>query len=650
MTDLHRQGKFFKALPWVLAAVVAVSSGLMSFLRYLSCSNTNFDLAFYTRIVWGLAFGDRFNTLIGAHDLGLHLSPVLYLFVPLAFFIPIAPMLLAAQSLVLGACVPVIHRIALRKTSSPMLAAAFAAAWLLFPAVGQIGSREFHPGTLALFPLLVAYDLIDRGRLLAAAAALAAATLCREDVALVAAAAAVLVFMQGGKGRFLGPLVMAAGVAYFCVYMLAIQPLYLPPHGSMDEHFPGMGHSLPQVLAAMASHPGATALRLLGAEKLLYLTGLLVPLACLSLLSPRWLIPAAAPLLINFLSEFPDAARVESHYATLIIPSLFMSAAGGAAWISGLVRKRCGGRPAALRAVVFTLVALVLLCSLVAHRFLGALPGSRLFDGGAYTWGPRNGTLCWYAKELRSEKELSVLAPYGALARLADRRRIYSIDFIHPKPDVAVLDISQRKWMKLEIARWQDPWELAYEKLAADPAYGLWKSNPPYEMFWKGKPGGKERLAALSPDRLPRESRIQDIEWKGQVKLEAVEAYLRIRTEAWSGEYEKGIVVIMVFYWSAAARLPDDLFVKIELSGGGKTHVRFFRPTLGARRTGTWKKGEIIRDDQIFVSPGGWPLRELSARVVLVDPDGKPWPAGAEPQKIVWPEWEADRDNGSRGH
>lgn len=644
MADLGRQSRWTKALPWVLAAAVTLTSGLMSFLRYLSCSNTNFDLAFYTRIVWGLAFGDRFNTLIGAHDLGLHLSPVLYLFVPLAFFVPIAPMLLTAQSLVLGACVPVIHRIALRKTSSHVLAAAFAASWLLFPAVLQIGSREFHPGTLALLPLLLAYDFIDRGRLFAAAAALVAAALCREDAALVAAAAGLLVFLNGGKGRVLGPVLLAAGAGYFFVYTLGIQPLYLPPSGSLDEHFPGLGHSLPQVLAAMASHPGDMAMRLLGIGKLQYLIGLLVPLACLSVFSPRWLIPAAAPLLINLLSEFPDAARVESHYATMIIPSLFFSAMGGAAGISEQLRRRFGVRPAATRAVPLALGALLLLCGLYTHYFLGALPGSRLFDGGAFTWSGKNGTLCWYAKELQDEKELSVLAPYGALARLADRRRIYSIDFVHPKPDVAVLDISQRKWVKLEIARWSDPWELAHEKLAADPAYGLWKSNPPYEILWKGKPGGKERLASISPDRLPRESRIQDIRWEGHVKLEAVEAYLRIRTEEWSGDYEKGIVVIMVFYWSAMARLPDDLFVKIELSGGGKTHVRFFRPTFGVRKTGTWKKGELIRDEQVFVSPGGWPLRALSARVLFVHPDGKPFPDGAEPQEIVWPEWEADRD------
>ena len=117
-----------------------VAAGTMSILRYLSCSNTNFDLAFYTRIVWGLAYGDRFNPLIGAHDLGLHLSPVLYLFVPFALLLPIPPVLLASQALVLGGCVPVVHRIALRKTGSPTVALAFAAGWLLFPAVLSIGA------------------------------------------------------------------------------------------------------------------------------------------------------------------------------------------------------------------------------------------------------------------------------------------------------------------------------------------------------------------------------------------------------------------------------------------------------------------------------------------------------------------------------
>jgi hypothetical protein len=335
---------------------------------------------------------------------------------------------------------------------------------------------------------------------------------------------------------------------------------------------------------------------------------------------------------------------VESHYSTMIVPAVFISAIGGFEKLRGALRGKFGRSPAAARIILAAVSAAVILCSLCAHYLHGALPGSRKYEHGAYSFGGTGGILCWYVKDLKGNKELSVLAPYGALAHLADRRRIYSIGFVHPKPDAAILDIRQRRWVQLEIARWYQPWEIAYEKLSADPRYGLWKSNPPYELLWKGKPGGKERVSSVSLDRLPRGVRLQDIRWEGGIKLEAVEGRLRIVNEEWSGEYERLIVVKIVFYWRALARLPDDLFVKARLSGRGNTLTSTFRPTWGIRKTGTWKKDEIIRDEQVFVSPGGWPLKEVSAEVMFVRPDGGPYPGGAGMKKLVWPEWEAERD------
>ena len=639
-----RRGLWFWAAVFI-GGLVITAAVVMSILRLLSCSNTNFDLAFYVRIVWGLAYGDRFNPLIGAHDLGLHLSPVLYIFVPFSLFLPIPTILLSAQALVLGGCVPLVYKIALRKTGKVMIGLAFALAWALFPAILQIGSREFHPGTLALLPLLAAYDAIDRKRFFPAVLLLFFATLCREDVALVASAAGALMFFMGkGRSRLLGMLVMAGGLLYFLVYAVAVQPLFLPPQGSIDEHFPQLGHSAPEVLRYIITHPAAVLQHLLSVDKLIYMAGLILPLCFLPLLSPKWLIPAAAPLFFNLLSSFPDASRVESHYATLIIPSLFFAALGGMEKIGRIASGKFKGNIKVANIVFASFALIIFFFSLLAHYLSGALPGARKYDKGAYSWGKNNGTLCWYAGNLAREKELSVLAPYGALARLADRRRVYSIDFIHPKPDAAIVEVDQKKWVGLSVERWFEPWQAEYEKLSSDYRYGKPMSNPPYELFWKGKPGGRERVQAVSLRQLPEDVRLQNARWKGHIKLEAIEGRLRIDTEKWSGEYEQGIVVQIVFYWRALTKLPADLFVKCTLSGRGNTHVRFFRPTSGIRKTGTWRKGEIIRDEQVFSSPGGWPLAEIKANVVFITLDTKTYPHGAEPLELAWPEWEAVRD------
>lgn len=632
------------AAAWAIGLGVAVAAYWMAERRFETCSNANFDLAFYMRIVWGLAYGDRFNPLVGAHDLGLHLAPVLHLFAPLAFFLPLAKTLLAAQAAVLGACAPLLYRIAAKRTGSAAVGVALAAAWALYPTVLQVGSREFHPGTLALLPLLAAFDALDEGRWWRGALLLVLATLCREDVALVAAGAGVVAFLRGGRWRIAGGTIAAAALLWFSVYVVVVQPAFLPPRGSIDEHFRGMGHSAPQVIGYALAHP----LRVLGLVctwgKAWYLLALLLPLCLLPLAAPAWLIPAAGPLAINLLSGFWDATRVESHYATLLLPPLFFAAACGARALVVRLRARLPGNARAAAALAAGLAAALPAASLWAHYQAGALPGSRTFDGKALRLDRDKGIMCWYARETQGDRRLSVVAPYGALAHLADRRRVYSADFPHPLPDVAILDVGQRKWVTLGLGRWNKPWELEYERIAGDRRYGLVRGNAPYLLMRRGAPGGEARVGRLGVKAPPPEARGQGASWGDKVRLEAAEGGLRIESEKWGGGFEQRIVVKLAFYWRALSRLPDGLFVKCVLTGRGKSLEYFFRPTGGLRTTSTWRKDELVRDEQVLVSPGGWPLREVTAEVLFVDVTGKAWPPGAAPHTILWPPLEADRD------
>ena len=50
---------------------------LLGIARHVTFHNETFDLAFYTRIAWGLVRNDFWEPLVDAHVYGLHLSPVL---------------------------------------------------------------------------------------------------------------------------------------------------------------------------------------------------------------------------------------------------------------------------------------------------------------------------------------------------------------------------------------------------------------------------------------------------------------------------------------------------------------------------------------------------------------------------------------------
>ena len=68
-------------------------------LNYPSFYVRDYDtaIAFYTRVVWGMAHGDRVNSIVGAHDLGLHFMPMMSLFAPLSAIAPVPETLLVAH-------------------------------------------------------------------------------------------------------------------------------------------------------------------------------------------------------------------------------------------------------------------------------------------------------------------------------------------------------------------------------------------------------------------------------------------------------------------------------------------------------------------------------------------------------------------------
>jgi hypothetical protein len=361
-----------------------------------------------------------------------------------------------------------------------------------------------------------------------------------------------------------------------------------------------------------------------------YVVTLLAVLAGLPLVAPRWLLPALPAVAINLASGFPAALDVRDHYVTLVLPGMFLAAG------IGLARVVSASRRAAPSARVLAPAALVL-ASLAGHMVDGATPASLAWRAEPYRIHKRDrGTLCWYARQIARHPEVSVMSPAAAIGHLAERRHVYSWAFDHPEPDVAILDVRQRQWVQVEPSRWLEPMEREIERVDSDPAYGLWRSNPPYRVMWRGLPGGRERIDALSPGRVPAAAVAQRVGWPGFVRLAGLEARLAREREQYSGRYRARYVVLTTFYWIAERRLPPGLLVRVVLSGPSKSQASYHLPTWGMRDTSTWKPGEVIRDEQWSTSPGGWPLEAISATVQLVDRDADPYPPGSQPLPLAW--------------
>lgn len=364
-------------------------------------------MAYYVRLVWGMARGYPDNPVVGApHWLGLHFEPVLFIPALLSRAgLPVAELLLVLQAALSSLALIPMWRLARRRLlpalgaggsrRGELLALAAASIIYLVPAVSRCLDYDVHPSTMALLPLCAWIDAVDGGAQQPARVAfsrfwLVLALCFREDIGLQVAAAASAFALRPTAGDEAArraqrrEMVIQGlfGLGWFLAYALLLQPRFLPDpsSGSFGAHFErwGGGHGgVGGVLAAALSQPGALLSHLLADGRPLYLPALLSVVGFVALASPHWLLGMLPILGINMLSDFPGVRRVESHYATAMMPFLSAAAVLGAARLARLL----GARPAWLRAAP---LSLSLTCAAFAFWTRGAAPGAPDFTLTAY--------------------------------------------------------------------------------------------------------------------------------------------------------------------------------------------------------------------------------------------------------------------------
>jgi len=478
-----------------LALCLAVLLGALALARFRTYHNDTFDLAFYARLVWGLGHGDYYNPLAKAHLLGLHASWVLWPLGQLGRLVPIVPLMLAVQAAcVAGAALP-LCRIAHRRLGHPLAPYLTLAVWALHPVIGHAGSYEFHPSSLALLPLCLALDYLDRRRLRPAVWCLLAAAACREDVALVCALVGLTMALRKPT-RALGLGLFAGFGAYFVLYLFVVAPHYLPRTGSIDLHYGHLGRSPAAIVRNILLHPIATLRSLYTPVRALYAPRMLLPVAFFALLRPRWLLPALAPLAINLLSQFPTAVQVHSHYSTLVVPFVVLAAIHGVAQVmvlSTLHAERYG----------FLAACAVLLGSLHLQLRAGPLPflGGR-FDRRAYVSDQRREALDAVVSLVQPHE--SVAAPDYLLPHLAERATLIRYGFpLARTVDVLVLSTEHRALHTGTQEIWRNEEEATVRGALYQRQYGVYRVIGDYLMLrlgWPVRTFARERFVEFDPD------------------------------------------------------------------------------------------------------------------------------------------------------
>lgn len=334
-----------------------------------------------------------------------HFNPGLALLAPLWGLWPDARLFLLLQAVCLALPAPLVFRIARSWGMTAATAAVWAAAYLAFPAVGQLNlnySYGWHPISLALPWMFAALAAVLARRYGWAAGCGILACSFEEAVIVALACLAAALGLHawrvarrressdgelggeaGGVAALAQRLPAAAWLGTWALLTVAFVLIarYAAFTRYQTGRFENLGESGIAIALSPLLRPSAFWGEFLRLESLLFLVTLLLPLTPAALVRGRWLLLAAVfPLGLLMGWAHPPAKSIAFQYVTTVLPMLLLAALAGARQLTAERSWRAqqsASEP--LRPVVsgdLTLGAAALVSCLVASTLFGALPWS----------------------------------------------------------------------------------------------------------------------------------------------------------------------------------------------------------------------------------------------------------------------------------
>ena len=313
---------------WLFAAALGFTLivGGTGLLRYRTFRTPNFDFGIFAQIYEGMkrtglpmATCERDRLL---SHFAVHLSPILYLLLPVYWLFPHPVTLQVSQAAVLASAVIPLALLCRAKGLSPAKTLLLTAAALLHPAVAGGTNYDFHENCFLLPLLLWLFCLFEKGKTAPAFAAAALVLCVKEDAAVYVAFFALYMILE--EKRFsLGAGLLALSAAWFLVSLKLLTAFGEGVMAGRYGNFICGGGGLWEAALNLLRSPGFALTQLTlddrggHQDKLLYLLQMLVPLGILPFTAKRparllLLLPA---VLVNLLTLYPYQYQIGFQYS-----------------------------------------------------------------------------------------------------------------------------------------------------------------------------------------------------------------------------------------------------------------------------------------------------------------------------------------------
>jgi uncharacterized membrane protein len=475
---------------FVLLAILAIYSAFFiaySLQKHAAFQTAGFDLGNWDQMMWSALHGNPFyitqytNT---ANSLGGHVEFILLLLFPLYGIHNGPETLLVFQPIFISLGALPVFWLAQERLRSSVAGLAFAAIYLLYPALESAVSFDFHGLTVAVpFLTYALWAMVTRRYRLFGVMAILAMS-CKEDMPLLVLMMGLYILIVQRQPRA-GLAAIGGSAAWFVAANFVVVPAFSFSTDSIHLHrYSEWGDSMSQVILTVITQPWRVIQAATSGDKLLYWIRFTMPVAFTALLDPLGLVLAAPLLLINTLSNFPPAYQLDQYHSSAPLAAYvtFASINGLARLIDFAGPKLKHVRSGFLQA---TLIAMVALVTLAYQVQFGYTPIGRNFRWPAVT-----------EHDLQAERILAQIPPQATVAvaaqndlvpRLSRREWIFilpTLAYRGQEADYIVMDMQSR----LDPYPSVEAYCAQIDQLLAGPDYGLVAAADGLLVFRRGAP------------------------------------------------------------------------------------------------------------------------------------------------------------------